>query len=73
MLGEHIGNLGNMLGEHIGNLGNMLGEHIGNLGNMLKTWWEHKGFNKNPKRETNVLPKEEFANSNYNIPLVLPM
>ncbi len=59
--------------EHIKNWRNMSGKHIGNLGNMLKTWWENNGFNKNPKRATNVLPKEDFANSNYNIPLVLPM
>jgi hypothetical protein len=57
--------------EHIKNLRVMLGEHIGNLGNMLRTRREHNGFNNNPKRETHVLPKEEFANSNYNIPLIL--
>jgi len=54
------------LKEHVGGTHWELREHVENM-------MRNNGFNKNPKRETNVLPREEFANSNYNIPLVLPM
>jgi hypothetical protein len=51
-----------------------LKEHVGgtywelkeDVENMMGTQWVQQ-------KSTNVLPKEEFANSNYNIPLVLPM
>jgi hypothetical protein len=55
---------------HVGGTHWELMEHVENL---VGTRQEHNGFNKNPKRETHVLPKEEFANSNYNIPLILSM
>jgi hypothetical protein len=51
-----------------------LKEHVGGTQWELREHVEKNTmFNKNPKRETNVLPREEYANSNYNIPLVFPM
>ncbi len=58
------GAIGNMLGNTLKIEGTCWGNTLGTWEH-VRTWWEHNGFNKNPKRETNVLPKEGFANSNY--------
>ncbi len=52
--------------EHVGGTHWELREDVENM--MRTQWVEQKS-----KKETNVLPWEEYANSNYNIPLVFPM